>query len=103
MFTLINFLYNLFTNLVIISFVVVAILYACYCLRSLFQSKKLRIYEWILFFFSDLFLLSVIITKLFFPEIYGSIFTVLALLFITIVLIWARYDDKRTGKRWWNW
>ena len=103
MFTLINFLYNFFTNLVIISFVLVAIFYIYHCSRSLFQSRKLRIHEWILFAVSLLFLLSVITTKFFFPKIYDNVFTVIALLFITIVLIWTRYDDKRTGKRWWNW
>ena len=44
-----------------------------------------------------------LITRIFFSQLWESFFSFLGLFAILISSAWSRYDDKRNGKRWWNW
>ena len=96
-------LYKLFIILATISFWSIASFYIYYCCNALFHRKKLKISEWISFFFSNAFICFSIITRIFFPEFHRSFFDILALLFIVICFNLSRYADKVNGRRWWNW
>ena len=43
------------------------------------------------------------IMRLFFFVYWERTFSVLGLLFLLLAFIWSRYEDRRSGRRWWNW
>lgn len=65
--------------------------------------KKSSFKVWLTSVLSVAYILFFLISKIFFTNFYESFFGTVALLFCIISIVWARYEDKRSGKRWWNW
>jgi hypothetical protein len=73
------------------------------CVRQIVGKGKMAIGQWIYTFFNCIYIVAFGITRIFFSEIWENIFPILGLMVIFVSCCWSHYDEKRNGRRWWNW
>ena len=59
--------------------------------------------RWVFVVFNSVYILVFGTTRIFCPDVWETLFSVLGLLAMVVVLCRSRYVDKQDGKRWWNW
>lgn len=67
------------------------------------KGKKLNAKDLFLLVLSGLYTLVFFGLLIFNQELHNDVFSMLSMLAIFIACTWTRYEDRRTGRRWWNW
>ena len=83
------------------------LLVATFCIVVHIKQRKSKIEistgRWLFLFLNTAYSLFFLATWIFFRDFWEQTVAVLGLLAILISFIWLRYEDKRVGRRWWNW
>lgn len=72
-------------------------------IKQYMRKTEITIDQWAFSIFNAGYILFFLVTRVFFAELWKHAFSVLGLLAIFISFIWSRYEDRRAGRRWWNW
>ena len=65
--------------------------------------KRLRVVEWCALFGCLFYILAFIIGKIWFPVIWNTVWGIAFALMLILSLVFSRYEDRHSGRRWWNW
>jgi len=71
-------------------------------LRKKRSKKNLRFREWIAFSFAIGYIVTFILLRIFLPELFESLFCIAFLLILVISTQWTKYEDRKSGRRWWE-
>lgn len=82
---------------------VVAILCVALHIKHLKNKKKFSLGRWLFLILSIGYALFFLISRVFFPLLWENVFGILGIVAIIVSFAWTRYEDKRSGQRWWNW
>ncbi len=100
---LFTFLFNTFPRMLAWLYLLVAIFDLVVCTIQIKNKVKCSVGQRIFVILNCVYILFFFITRIFFVEIWGTIFPIIGVMVIFIACCWSRYDDKRNGRRWWNW
>jgi hypothetical protein len=103
MLKLFEFLFQTLPLILACLYAIVSILILVVHIKLYKNKKKLSIEQWIIVLLNVSYALLFLITLIFFFELWKGIFSILGLVAILISFIWSKYEDKRKGRRWWNW
>ena len=103
MFKLFTFLFHTFPLILAWRYLLVAIFCVVVHIKQIKSKAKISIGQWAFSVLNVGYVLFFLVTRIFFPDLWEQTFAVLGLLAIFITFILARYEDRRAGRRWWNW
>ena len=103
MFKLFTFLFHTFPLILAWLYLLVAIFCVVVHIKQIKNKIKVSIGQWAFSVLNAVYVLLFWVTRLFFPDLWEQTFAVFGLLAIFISFIWSRYEDRRAGRRWWNW
>ena len=97
------FLFYTFPLMLSCLYTLVALFIAVVHIRIYRNQKGLSKCQWIVLLLNIAYILLFLTTLVFFVEFWKNVFSTLGIVAILISLIWSRYEEKRNGRRWWNW
>ena len=103
MIKLFTFLFHTFPLIMAWIYLIVAIICLFLHVKLARSKNKLSIKQWLYAIFNGVYILFFLITRIFFPTFWADFFGILGGLTIVVSSIWSRYEDKRAGRRGWNW
>lgn len=103
MFQLISSLFRTFPLILAWLYFIVAVLCVTVHIKCIKEKGNLSIGEWAFSIWNTGYVLFFLAARIFFADFWRSVFSIAGVLAIFISFIWARYEDRRTGRRWWNW
>ena len=65
--------------------------------------KRLRVVAWCGLLGCSFYVLGFIIGKIWFPATLDTIWGVAFAIMLILSLVFSRYEDRCSGRRWWNW
>ena len=103
MFEIFTFLFYTFPLILAWLYVLVAAFCVVVHITKIKKKVKISFGQWIFSILNVGYILFFLVTRIFFPELWKQTFKVLGLIAIFIAFAWSRYEDRQTGRRWWNW
>lgn len=103
MFKLFEFLFCTLPLILAWLYMLVAALIVIAHILLVFNKEKVRVSEWIFIILNTGYVLLFLITRIFFAALWEQLFTGLGLCAIIISGAWSAYEDKRNGRKWWEW
>ena len=98
-----SFLFSTFPLILAWLYLLVAVFCVAVHIKRLKDKEKLSIGCLAFCLLNVGYILLFSVTRIFFADFWRDVFSVLGLLAIFISFIWSRYEDRRSGRRWWNW
>jgi len=71
--------------------------------RQIKNRAKISVGKWLFALLNFGYVLFFLVTRIFFSEIWETVFSVAGVTALIISFVWGRYEDRRSGRRWWNW
>lgn len=103
MFKLFTFLFYKFPLILGWIYLLAAFLYDVVFIRQVMHKANASTARWIISILNAGYIIFFLVTRIFFLSFWESVFGVLGLLAIIVLFLLSRYEDKRSGRRWWNW
>lgn len=103
MLKLFAFLFHTFPLILAWLYLLVAVFCVVIHIKRIMNKTKISIGQWTFSVLNAGYVLFFLVTRIFFPDFWHSAFSVIGLLAIIISFIWSLYEDRRAGRRWWNW
>lgn len=103
MLKLFEFLFYTFPLILAWLYLLVAVFFVAVHIKRIKSKVKLSIGQWALSILNAVYAIFFLITRIFFPNFWEMVFAILGVTVIFISFSWSRYEDKRDGRRWWNW
>ena len=72
-------------------------------IKKVKRQQKRTIGQWLFAILNAVYIILFVVTGIFFHTLWDMIFSVLGLMAIFVSFAWSRYEDKRSGQRWWEW
>ena len=72
-------------------------------IKKVKRQQKRTIGQWLFAILNAVYIILFVVTGIFFHTLWDMIFSVLGLMAIFVSFVWSRYEDKRSGQRWWEW
>lgn len=83
-----------------------SLLYTVWILVSILQKKRakgrVQFKEWIIFGCWLTYMIIFILVRIFLPDLFASFFSILFIIILIITTQWTKYEDRKTGRRWWE-
>lgn len=78
--------------------------FVCFLIiRKKVINKKIKIIEWIELLIALIYSVGFLICRIFFPSVFELFFGVIVVVLLVIGTCFSKYEDRKNGKRWWNW
>ena len=103
MFNLLEFLFCTLPLILAWLYMFVAVLIVFVHINRTLNKEKIQIGKWIFTILNAGYVLLFLITRIFFAALWEQIFTCLGLCAIILSNAWLSYEDKRNGRKWWEW
>lgn len=103
MIKLFTFLFSTFPLILAWLYLLAAIFCVAVHIKRIKEKAKLTIGELTFSILNTGYILFFLVTRIFFADFWRNTFSIIGVLAIFISIIWTRYEDRRTGRRWWNW
>ncbi|MDY3282555.1 hypothetical protein [Dysosmobacter sp.] len=103
MLKLMEFLFHTLPLLLAWLYLLAAVFCAAALAGRLRKGERLPAGQWAFLILNGGYVLFFLITRLFFPDLWERVFSGAGVLAILISFVWSRYEDRRSGRRWWNW
>ena len=103
MLKLLTFLFHTFPLILSWIYLIVAVFALVLHIRQIKKKAEFSVSQWLFALLNCVYILSFLITLIFFFTTWETVFPVLGVMGIIIAGCWSRYDDVRHGRRWWNW
>ena len=71
--------------------------------RQIKSKAKISVGQWLFALLNCGYVVFFFVMRIFFSEIWETVFSVVGVTAMFISLVWGRYEDRRNGRRWWNW
>lgn len=98
-----TFLFNTFPLILAWLYLLVAAFCVAVHVKRIKNKIKPSIGEWAFAILNVGYALFFLVTRIFFADLWRNVFSIVGVLAIFISFIWSRYEDRRDGRRWWNW
>lgn len=95
--------FNIFIRILVWGTFCVSIGFVWQIIHTMGKNKKATIKQSIALIILTVYILSFILLKIFYPELFYDIAGIAGTMMVIVGYIWALYEDRRLGKRWWNW
>ena len=103
MFEIFSFLFHTFPLILAWLYLLVAMISVIVHIGQIKNKVKVSIGSWLFSILNASYVLFFLTTWIFFPDFWEQIFVFLGMIAIFVSFAWSRYEDRRTGRRWWNW
>ena len=103
MFKLIEFLFHILPLILAWLYMLVAALIVFVHVGQVLSKEKMSIGRWMFSILNAAYILLFWITRIFFADLWEQIFLGLGVAAIIISGAWSSYEDKRNGRKWWEW
>ena len=98
-----TFLFHTFPLILSWLYLLVAICAVVVHIKKVKSQQKRTIGQWVLAIINGAYVMLFWVTGIFFHTLWETVFSVLGLMAIFVSFIWSRYEDMRSGQRWWEW
>lgn len=96
-----SFFFDIFPRLIAWIYLFGALFYIFIFIKQI--KNNFSVGKWLLFILNVAYVLLFLVLRLFFVQLWEFVFSVLGIIAIAVAFIWAKYEDRRDGRRWWNW
>ena len=98
-----GFLFHTFPLILSCLYLIVAILIVVVHIKDYKRKKALSIKQWFVVLLNGAYVLSFLVLLIFWFWIWESVFPFLGGVAFIASIVWSKYEDRRYGRRWWNW